>query len=261
MQLKPYAKKVTPILNWLRRPMSRAFVKALIFTLLLFWIQGNGYGAFSVFVFICFSIYIFTTPISRKFAGPVTFTTLVALSLLLPSRFTLMTPTLSHILPGQVFAVIFGILCFLYICVVCKVVARTNRLYEIMHAGLLWGTSLLFISGQDGAHPVRTLIIGAILFFALTAEYLTQHGHEHRRVIRLSAMLLSLLLTEFAWGLRLLPLSPGYSAAFLTLLGVIGTAALEQYGRGTLRAHFVRYSFLVLISVSALIALLTKWTI
>jgi hypothetical protein len=261
MQFKTYAEKATVVLNWLRRPMSRAFLKAFFFTLLLLWIQSSGYGVFPLFLFICFSVYIFATPIARKFSGPITFLTLVSLSLLLPSRFTLMTPNLSHIFPGQVFAIVFGALCFMYVCVVCKAVSRTNRLYEIMHAGLLWGTSLLFITGQDGSHPVRTLIIGAILFFALTAEYLTQHGHSHRRVIRLSSMLLTLLLTEFAWGLRLLPLSPGYSAAVLTLLGVIGTSALEQYGRGTLRAHFVRYSLLVVLSVSILIALLTDWTI
>lgn len=261
MQLSTLLHKLTPLVAWMRKPMVRAFCKALVFSLLLFWIQAGEYGGFSVFLFLCYALYIFMTPVSRRFAGPITFGTLVALSLLMPSRFTLMTPTLSHILPGQVFALIFGALCFLYICVVCKVVANTNRWYEIMHAGLLWGTSLLFIAGQDGAHPVRTLILGAILFFALTAEYLTQHGHTHRRVIRLASMLLALLLTEFAWGLRLLPLSPGYSAALLTLFGVVSTLAFEQYGRGTLRAHFVRYALAVVALVVLVIALLTRWTI
>ncbi len=247
--------------NFLNQPSVRAGLKAVVFGLLILNVQRAEYSSFSILIFLVWAFIIYVTPVQRKFTGLIGWVTLCGLALLMPSRFTLITPQWApyHVLPEHLFAIIFTVLCYLYICVAAKIFKSNFRLYQVLHAGLVWGTSLLFITGQSGLHPIRATIIGAFFLYGLTHEYFTTHGQKDLRLIRFAAGITAIQFVEIAWVLRLLPISIGYTAAALALLTVISTAITEQYLFGTLRSRFLRYSFFILVISVVLLGSLTRW--
>jgi len=245
------------------RPHIRAALKAIVFGLLLLNVQASEYSTFSVILFVGWSLFIFFTPVRRAFTAPIAWFTLVALALLMPSRFTLITPQWAphHVLPEHLFAIIFALLAYIFICIVLRIISHTPRWYQGLHAGLVWGTSLLFVAGQSGAHPIRATILGALLLYLLSTEYLKIHGQQHAQLIRFSSALIAMQFVELAWAVRLLPISIGYAAAVLSLIVVIGTSATEQYLHGTLRGPFLRYSAIIVLVTAILVASFSRWVI
>ncbi len=252
-----------PLRTFLRRPPVRAGIKTLAFGLLLLNVQAQAFSVFSLLLFVSWSIYVFFTPVSRPFVGPIAWTTLVSLGLLMPSRFTLVTPHWAphHVLPEHLFALIFAVLCYIFLCVAQNLVAKVSRWYQGLHAGLVWGISLLFVAGQSGAHPIRATIIGAVLLYLLSTEYFKMHGEADKKLVRFASALIATQFVEVAWALRLLPISVGYVAAILALIAVIGTSASEQYLHGTLRGPFLRYSVIVVLATAVVIAMFSRWII
>jgi hypothetical protein len=241
------------------RPIS----KALVFGLLLLYVQASQYGAFPLMLFFAWSLYVYLTPVARTYTATTAWITLVCLSLLMPSRFTLVTPGWAphHVLPEYFFALIFAVLCFIYVSIAIGSIGYKERWYEVLHAGLVWGVSLLFTAGQAGMHPIRATIISAVLLGILAVEYLRMHGQKDGGVIRFSGVIVSMQFFQLAWAIRFLPLSAGYSSAILALVAIIGTSVTEQYLRGTLRGRFIRYAVSFLLMSAVFIALFSRWTI
>lgn len=244
-----------------KRPAVRVAVKAAVFGLLLLNVQSAGYSVFSLMIFVLWCVYMYFTPVSNRFIMPVALVVLISLSLLMPSRFTLVTPTWAphHVLPEHLFSIIFTALCYVFLAILLRATARRERWYELLYAGLMWGTTLLFVAGQAGFHPIRATIIGAIFVYALSVEYFKMHEITQMPLARLAAGLLALQFFELAWAVRFLPFSVGYAAAALTLCIVISAAAFEQYLRGTLRGRFIRYSLLAVLITAVVVAWFSRW--
>jgi hypothetical protein len=245
----------------LQQAHVRAVLKAAIFGLLLLYVQTADFSTFSITIFTLWSLYIFIAPIARRMRGPIAWLTLVCLALLMSSQFTVVTPQWAphRVLPEHLFAIIFGLLAYVFLCVTGTIVRQSQRWYQVLHAGLIWGVSLLYITGQSGAHPIRATIVGALLLYALTSEYLRIHGQQNARLIRVTSVLIALEFVEIAWVLRLLPLSLGYIAAALALLVVVSTSASEQYMHGTLRGPFLRYAAMIVVIAAVVVAMSTRW--
>lgn len=241
----------------------RAIMRAVVFGLLLLYVQASGYSGFSLLLFISWSLFIYLTPVSRTYSGTIAWISLVSLALIMPSRFTLITPYWAPhpVLPEHVFAFIFAALCFLYTSITLGSIGYRERWYEVLHAGLVWGVSLLFTAGVSGMHPVRAMILGTVFIAALTIEYIRMHGQSSGKVIRFAGALLAMQFLQLAWAIRFLPLSVGSAAVLLALVVVMSTAATEQYLRGTLRGRFLRHALTLLVGASCAVALLSRWVL
>ncbi len=252
-----------PVGQFLGQVHIRAFTKAFVFGILLLNVQASEYSLFSLILIVLWALYVFFTPVQRTFAAPVAWLTLVALALLMPSRFTLITPQWAphHVLPEHVFAIIFAFFCYVFVCIALRIIKNAERWYQALHAGLVWGISLLFVAGQSGAHPIRATIIGAVLLYFLSTEYFKIHGQQAQSLIRFASALIATQFVEVAWALRLLPISVGYVAAVLAVIAVIATSASEQYMHGTLRAPFLRYSAIVLLVMVCIVGFFSRWII
>lgn len=242
---------------------TRAIIRASLFGLLLLYVQASGYSGFSLLLFLGWALFIYLTPVSRTYSGTMAWISLVSLALIMPSRFTLITPHWAPhpVLPEYVFAFIFAALCFIYVSITLGSIGYRERWYEVLHAGLIWGVSLLYTAGANGLHPVRAIIIGALFIGALTVEYLRMHGQYSGRIARLAGILLAMQFLQLAWALRFLPLSVGSGAMLLAIIAVVSTATTEQYLRGTLRGRFLRHALTLCVVAGGFVALLSRWVL
>lgn len=244
-------------------PITSVIFKAVLFGLLLLYVQGSGFAGWPTFLFVATAIVCYAQPVSKTFAFGTSLFLLISLSLLLTSRFTITLPVTMHAsaLGEFLFAAILGFLFFILLGIKNVVFARRRQWYAILFVALIYGISLVFFTSGITGSVWRSTGLLAIFMYLLFREYFSAQDHPKSRALLVTSLSLTLLTIELAWVINLLPLGFSKSASVLTLLSIVSASITDRYVRGALSARFLRMSFLLVIALTAIIFWSSNWAI
>lgn len=235
-------------------PLTPIIFKAAIFGLLLWYVQAANFAFWPTFFFSLLSLVFYMQPVSKAFTFGTSFLLVVALALLLTSRFVITLPIEMHAgLLGQLlFAAAFGFAFFVLLGIKNVVLVERRQWHVVLFIGLIYGISLLFFVSLTNLHPWRNALLLGLFAYLLYREYFSAQEHPKTRALTLISLALTLVTIELAWVISLLPLGFSKEASVLTLFAMMIASATDRYLRGTLTARFLRLSgalVLVLVSV------------
>ena len=243
--------------------LAPVIFKAVLFGLLLLYVQGSGFAGWPTFLFVAVAIVCYAQPVSRAFSFGTSLFLIISLALLLTSRFTITLPVPMHTSAlGQfLFAAIFGFLFFILLGIKNLVLARRRQWYAVLFVALVYGISLLFFTSGITSSVWRGTVLLAFFTFLLFREYFIAQEHSKSRALLVTTLSLTLLTIELAWVINLLPLGFSKGASVLTLVSMMGAGITDRYVRGTLSARFLRLSFLLVIALVVIIFWSSRWVI
>jgi hypothetical protein len=257
------AVRVTQV-AWVKSgPLTPSIVKAILFGLLLWYVQGSGFALWPVFLFVFTAVLSYIQPVSKTFTFSTSFLLVVALALLLTSRFVITLPIQMHagVIGELLFAGAFGFLFFMLLGIKNMVLSRRREWHIVLFIALIYGISLLFFTSLTNQHPLKNSILIGLFAFLLYREYFLTQEHAKSRALTLISLTLTLLTVELAWVISLLPMGFSKEASVLTLFAMMIASIVDRYLRGTLTARFLRLSTLLVVVLVSVILVSAQWLI
>lgn len=244
-------------------PLTSVIVKALLFGLCLWYVQGSGFAFTPTLLFVAVAIVAYMQPISKTFTFSTSFFLVVTLALLLTSRFVITLPIRLHAgLAGELlFSAAFGFLFFMLLGIKNMALVRRREWHIVLFIALIYGISLLFFTSFTDLHPWRSVLLLGLFAFLLYREYFSVQEHAKSRALMLIALSLTMLTIELAWAISLLPLGFSKEASVLTLFAMMTAGATDRYLRGTLTARFLRLSGGLVVLLIAVTFASAEWRI
>lgn len=202
-------------------------------------------------------------PVFKAFTLKTSLIVILALAILLTSRFTIALPVALHAssLGQLLFSVVFGFLFFILLGIKNVILVRRREWYAVLFIALVYGISLLFFTGTTADHILRDLIFLAVFSYFLFREYFGIQEHPYHRALTVTTLTITVLMLELAWGISLLPLGFSKSASMLTLCAIILAGIIERYIRGTLTARFLRLTLVLFVTLVIIVFFSVRWVI
>ncbi len=238
-------------------------VKSVLVGLLLWYVQGSGFAAWPVTLFIITALVCYMQPVYKTFTLGTSLIVTLSLALVLTSRFTITLPAQLHASGfGQLlFAIGFGFLFFILLGIKNVILVRRRQWYAVLFVALVYGISLLFFTSTSGDHAIRDTLLLTLFMYLLLREYVNVQEHPYHRALKVIILTQTVLVIETAWVLSLLPLGFSKAASLLTLLAMMLAGILDRYIRGTLTARFLRLSVVLFTLLTGVIFLSVRWII
>ncbi len=244
-------------------PLAPVIIKAVLFGLCLWYVQANNFAFWPVTLLAALSLVFYMQPVSKTFTFGTSFFLIVALALLLTSRFVITLPIQLHAgsLGQLLFSAAFGFAFFMLMGVKNRILAQRREWHIVLFIGLIYGISLLFFVSLVGLHPWRNVILLGLFTYLLYREYFSVQEHLKNRALTLITLTLTLLTVELAWVISLFPLGFSKQASVLTLFAMMTASATDRYLRGSLTARFLRLSSALVLALMLVIFASAQWTI
>lgn len=237
--------------------------KAVIFALLLFWVQQSSFSFWSTTLFTIAALLFYMQPVHKPFILKGSLILILTTALLLTSRFTIVLPIEFHAgIYGQLlFALVFAFLFFTLLAVKNGVIVRRREWQMVLFVGLIYSVNLLFFTALTASSGWGIGLIFVLCTYFLCYEYLSSHEECARRPIVAASAVFTLLLLELGWSASLLPLGFSKAASMLSLIAVIMIGAFDRYQRGALTAQWLRMSFVIFCLLIGLLFWSIRWTV
>lgn len=225
-------------------------LRAAIFGLMLWWVISASFAFFPSLLFIVVSSVLYAQPMFNTFELSISFVVLLLLAF-----FTSLALSAGAHSPFS-WALAFGVL--FYVLLGSKRVAFKHRFpwYLVLHLTLVYAAFLLFFSFQQpGWFLISSLLLWAVLTLLLR-EFFRFSRHQHSPRLRLIVNMISFVMVELVWAIRLLPV--GFlNAAGLALLSFY---LLEEMAQMQLSGTWNKKSLLINAGITSTLAVAILWT-
>jgi hypothetical protein len=244
-------------------PLTSIVVKGVLFSLLLFYVQGTGFATWPTLLFSAVALISYFQPIMKRFTFGTSLILLIALALLVTSRFTITLPVQLHAgtLGQLIFAAAFGFLFAILLGIKNIVLVRRRQWYTILFIAQVYSICLLFFTTLNPIPSWRGMLVMAACIYMLLREYWQAQDHSPSRALTVTTLAISLLSIEMAWVICLLPLGFSKAASLLTLTIIMAAGIVDRYVRGNLHARFLRNSLLLFLALVVIMFYSVRWTI
>ncbi len=238
-------------------------VKAVIFGLLLLYVQSRDFALLPAFIFVAAAFVMYMQPLFRTFSVLVSWTALVSLCLFVTSQFAIAfreTVFAAHLPTGMVlFSIFFGFLFYLLLGIKNMMFLRRKQWYYVLNLAVLYlGFGLFFNAGSGVSFVLKSL--GLFFFVALLVrEFFKFHEQENSRLRAVAILIAAFVIMQFAWAITLLPIGFSSSASLLVALSFILTEYIQRYLQGDLSARFIRLNLLFLLTLICVIFFSSTW--
>ncbi len=241
-------------------PLTPIIIKAIIFGLLLLYVQAAQFSFWPIVLFVLVALFLYSQPVFKAFTFTTSLFLVLALSLLLTSRFTITVPGELGGAGEWLFAAGFSFLFFLLMGIKNFALVRRPQWYAVLFIVLTYGIGLLLFTSISTS-PLPSMILFALFTALLIREYFDLAEHRRSRALFVIVLTLSLVLAESAWALSLLPIGFAKAASALTLFSMMTVGIVDRYLGGTLSARFLRVNLSLIIGLTAIIFLSSRWII
>ncbi len=244
-------------------PLTPVIAKAIIFGLLLLYVQASDFAVWPTFLLVIVATVSYMQPVSKTFTFSTSFFLVLALALLLTSRFVITLPIQMHAgaIGELLFAVSFGFLFFMLLGIKNMTLSRRREWHIVLFIALIYGISLLYFTSLTHQHPWRNGLLIGLFAFLLYREYFLTQEHAKSRALTLISLTLTLLTIELAWVISLLPIGFSKEASVLTLFAMVIASVVDRYLHGTLTARFLRLSAALVVVLITVIFVSARWFI
>lgn len=245
-------------------PIAPLTFKAVLFGGTLWYAQASEFTLGSILLFLTVAIVCYLQPVFKTLHYSASCMVLLAVALLLTSRFTITLPgnlLYASGLGQLAFAAAFAIIFFALLGIKNMTLSRRYGWYTLVYVALVYGVELLFFAWSRQLHAITGMLLLYAFIYVLVREYFVFYGHTKGRLITVIAATISVLAAQLAWVATSLPLTFSNSASLLTLIVLLATALIERYLRGALSARTLRFNGILFVILVVLIAIATRWTI
>ncbi|PIR86652.1 MAG: hypothetical protein COU11_04025 [Candidatus Harrisonbacteria bacterium CG10_big_fil_rev_8_21_14_0_10_49_15] len=261
-------KKIGNVQAW--PSVQPIFWKALTFTLFFLILEVEQFPVLLVIIFVIVAFILYAKPLFKTRSLLVSFVVLIPLSLLVASRFAIsfepagLPTTISF--SAWAFALLFGLLFYIMLGIKYLVFIRRKEAYHFLHLALFYLAFVLYFSATPThiASVIGHSLIMIIFTLLMLREFfsiVSITDQSQANTARIARWVLVLLILQALWVINLLPIEFSNAASLATLFAFIIIEITRRYFENGLSARFLRWNFLVFITLTGLIFLTSQWTL